>query len=616
PQDDFKWFGEGFSSFPKKLPEDVVEYLIFVIDTKLSDTQTRERLQAFQRALTNLEKKFLKEYIWQRESINLSLIRENNKWLLRGSTNYGDSVADEWLIVWLLRELSKEFKDAWIRIYDTDGEFLLIEAANALPRWLNPEVAEHRVWINKHRLHIIPLSPKEEPKPLQLPAALSTITSTPAKLRTEPKLENEAFHRLTSYPSAISENQHHATLPLPRKLAHILHTNPSYIALAVEAFYLRDPISLRFLQPSKSKTTLVFPPEDFVTVSIRFTKVLFAQLRGQNWDSTPPYSTALEHLLAQPEWSSTPDKPSLAIKLAAGFEMLVQHSLYADKVATREIKLLLDDLDAGDDALPTDAEIAAWPKQSDDEKWLDIDFSAFEQELSGTAKKEGAKSGFGDKSAQENLRKMVERFTAFVEDEDAGLEGAKGLKLDPMDVDNDSDPGRGWDDPEGNDNEGDSDDDVDSEYADEEYAEYERAFEKFMTLSVAEKTLLTDEARELALKEEAEKDEDEEIKKLSDLMEKELFSHGALDLNPEKQVKRALGKTVESSAKGKGKAKANADVADESEEEDFEYLDEDYNLADNMLKSFKGQVGMPGPAGNLMGLMGIQFPPDAESDDE
>lgn len=64
---------------------------------------------------------------------------------LRGRTSYGDSVEDEWLIVFILRELSLKFSDAWIRIVDTDGEFLLIEAANVLPPWLNPEVAEFRV---------------------------------------------------------------------------------------------------------------------------------------------------------------------------------------------------------------------------------------------------------------------------------------------------------------------------------------------------------------------------------------------------------------------------------------------------------------------------------------
>ena len=64
---------------------------------------------------------------------------------LYGLTSYGDSVEDEWLIVYILRELSKAFPDLWIRVVDTDGEFLLIEAANALPRWLNPEIADYRV---------------------------------------------------------------------------------------------------------------------------------------------------------------------------------------------------------------------------------------------------------------------------------------------------------------------------------------------------------------------------------------------------------------------------------------------------------------------------------------
>jgi hypothetical protein len=66
-------------------------------------------------------------------------------WALCGSTNYGDSIADEWLIVYILQELSKQHFDLWIRVYDTDGEFLLIEAANVLPKWIKPEMAENRV---------------------------------------------------------------------------------------------------------------------------------------------------------------------------------------------------------------------------------------------------------------------------------------------------------------------------------------------------------------------------------------------------------------------------------------------------------------------------------------
>ena len=52
---------------------------------------------------------------------------------------------DEWLIVYLLRELSRKFADLWIKTVDTDGEFLLVEAANVLPSWLNPENADNRV---------------------------------------------------------------------------------------------------------------------------------------------------------------------------------------------------------------------------------------------------------------------------------------------------------------------------------------------------------------------------------------------------------------------------------------------------------------------------------------
>ncbi|CAO2656421.1 Nn.00g052240.m01.CDS01 [Neocucurbitaria sp. VM-36] len=631
PQDDLKWFGEGFDGFPKKLPDDVVEYIIFIIDSKLSDIQTRERLQAFQRALNTLERKFLKEYIWQRESINLDLVREEQRWLLRGRTNYGDSVADEWLIVYFLRELSKEFKDAWIRIYDSDGEFLLIEAANALPKWLNPEVAENRVWINTHRLLIIPLGKEEETGPLKQLQALQIIEATPARPQHYPKVEKEAFNRLNGYPAAISENQHHATLPLPRKVAHILHISPSYIAPVVEAFYLRDPISTRLLQPEKSKTPLAFMPEEFVDVSVRFTKVLYAQLLGQQWSPPAPWDAALESLMK----SGIPsEKAEIGIKVAAGMQMLVSHSLYASRKPTREIALLLEDLENGDDTLPTDAEIASWPQRDDDEGWLNIDFSEFEKELEGKGGKEEA---FGDKNAQENLRKMVERFNSFLADNEAGIEGANG-KLDPMDEDNDSDAGgRGWDDPEESDSEhsksapGKTDansnrpkgkpnekapsDASDDAEADAEFAEYEAAYSKFMTLSAAEKALLTDEARELALAQDAEKEEDEEIQKLTEMMEAELFSHGALNVNPKPD--RKFGQGLLSNDKGKGKAKLEEiDEGEETndDEEDEDLLDEDYNLADNMLKAFKGQAGMAGPAGNMMKFMGVQFPQD--KDDE
>ena len=37
--DGLKWFGEGFDGFPKLLPEDCVEYTIYVLGSKLKDLE-------------------------------------------------------------------------------------------------------------------------------------------------------------------------------------------------------------------------------------------------------------------------------------------------------------------------------------------------------------------------------------------------------------------------------------------------------------------------------------------------------------------------------------------------------------------------------------------------
>ncbi|KAA8544053.1 hypothetical protein F0562_021770 [Nyssa sinensis] len=48
-----------------------------------------------------------------------------------------------------------QFPDLSVRVWDTDVEFLLIEAAFYLPRWVNPENSTNRVFIRRDELHII-----------------------------------------------------------------------------------------------------------------------------------------------------------------------------------------------------------------------------------------------------------------------------------------------------------------------------------------------------------------------------------------------------------------------------------------------------------------------------
>jgi hypothetical protein len=616
---------KGFDKFPKQLPDDCVEYIIHIIDAKLgSVAAVRGRLNEIVKASNELKKKHLKDYIWQRDEFELKTYPHfssgnagkpsdpqssdlNGRQYLRGRTNFGDSVADEWLIIYLLLELSKQFSDAWIRVYDTDGEFLLIEAANALPKWLNPEIAENRVWINNGHLRIISLDEGSPSRNLSLQDALKFIEKQPEKLVISPFMEDEAFYRIREYPSAISSSLHQALINIPRTLAYILHHNPAYISPAIEAFYVRDPVSVRPLN-TKDISTLQFSPEDFVTFSVLFTKVSYAQLRSQAFDPPPAWTGVIPRM--------HDPKAEMGMKLTCGFEMMLADPQNQDKRVVREVKLLLEDIENGDEKLPSDTEVTSWPQTQHDEKWLDIDYNDFEAELSGTGHKDKATkgSGFGDSNAQETLRKMVSRFEDFLNDDTAGADGIDDLDEDDEDEsDSDSDSGE----------------DKDASF---DEAEFEQAMKEMMGMppDYIEKSGLLDEARKLAV-EDAEEgsyiDEDEEMKKVMELMEKELKGHGALDLGNKKskaeesaKLKPVFGpeRPPGMQRKDMTKKQDNEESADEEigprdgelSSDDEEFNDIDLGLAKNMLESFKGQAGMAGPAGNLMRAMGINMPRD------
>ena len=478
PDDGLKWFGEGFDGFPKRLPDDCVEYIIYIINDNLSTlSAVRSRLNEILKLTNELKKQHLKDYIWQRDGFKLSLdpghvqvdgdeTQTPTPPHLRGQTNFGDSIADEWCIVWLLREISRAFPDAWIRIYDTDGEFLLIEAADALPRWLNPEIAENRVWMNAGQLKIIPLAangrePKSETQgkavdeSLTLPVALSLLRHPGSTgLLVDPKIQEAAFQRVAAYPAALATHLHCALTTLPRKLAWLLHSLPTSIAAATEAFYLRDAVSLRPLA-TKDLATLRFPPEDLVDVSVAYTRVGFAQLRGQVLSPVPPAWVGVAPRIARGD-----AKMEVGVKVACGFEMLMRDPAQTDSKVVREVEVLLSELEeeGGDLALPSDEEIKGWGQRVDSEDWLDVDYKDLEKELDGKGSKVQGEEKDGEQTAQENLRQVVERFRKFMDDDDADVDG-----IDDMDDDNDDD--------DDDDDDDDENDEFDEQPTQEEYAE-------------------------------------------------------------------------------------------------------------------------------------------------
>ena len=79
PQSNFKGFGDEVDGYLKRLPDDCIEYSVYVLSNELDDSKIREKLRGVQSAATDLIKTLLKEFVWQRQEFALQLVRENGK---------------------------------------------------------------------------------------------------------------------------------------------------------------------------------------------------------------------------------------------------------------------------------------------------------------------------------------------------------------------------------------------------------------------------------------------------------------------------------------------------------------------------------------------------------
>ncbi|OHF04358.1 hypothetical protein CORC01_00210 [Colletotrichum orchidophilum] len=591
------------------LQENCVEYSVFLVDPDATNDPMKHlsRLEDLRKSALQLASSLTTDYIWQKGLFTLEVVTEQGNSFLRGTTDYGDAIEDEWLIVFILRELSKAQPTIWIRVFDADGEFLLIEAANVIPKWLSPETDHNRVWINHGHLRIIPHTPENGAKSrlLTVSDALRVIKATADSLLHSEFIEAEAFYRLEKYPGQIRKSIHHSLVTIPRRLALVLRQTPRAVAPAVESFYLRDALDLNALLSRKNNLT--FPPIDMVTLSVKFTRVLFAQLRSQRFEPPAPWADVIQRAKGVER-----TRLEMGMKLTSGFEIMLNNIDKADSREARAASIVVQDLDEdGDSVLPTDEQILSWKdvNRDDDESWMDINYEDFEKELSGRqgdAQSE-PKPSFGDATTQADLRKIVSRFEAFLNDENAGPDGAE---VDEMDIDDDEFEGR--DGEEGGTDEDDEDEDKAVSF---DEAEFSRMMREMMGLAPAESDVCDTPGKSAAARENTtpagrdEESDDGDVWKLTAELEAELNEHGALKLDqPQDRV-------LSSSDQGKRQAPGGAGSVHDASNDDGEADDEvdiDYNLAKNLLESFKGQGGMPGPAGNILGMMGLQLPRDED----
>lgn len=248
--------------YPKIFMENKVEYSIF-------GQCNFEVLQPFYQKLT-------KDYIWQREPFGLQKQLD----CLNGTTLFGDCIQDEWFIVYILHSISLEFPGLVISVVDNDGQFLLIEAAQELPKGIEPEFMDDRVFIYQGNLHIIPLN-----IPISTSLQAIEVIKSPTTTQSSQSVQDAALKRALVFPGQIDKDLHTAEVLIPHLAAHLLYFSPGLIAKAVESFCSRDPLSMKCCSEMKK-----FDPASNTRMSVRFTKTLFAEINSAIISAPPKFT--------------------------------------------------------------------------------------------------------------------------------------------------------------------------------------------------------------------------------------------------------------------------------------------------------------------------------------
>uniref|UniRef100_A0A182WL77 Uncharacterized protein n=1 Tax=Anopheles minimus TaxID=112268 RepID=A0A182WL77_9DIPT len=321
--------------------DDFVEYFLFPArpsdpaDVELENSENS--LEPLLQEVNRLAETFCQRYIWHRDAFRVvpRLLNDSRMLIeaatgengtasatlpshLYGISHIGDNIQDEWFIVALLFHLTERIPGLVARVVDADGEFLLIEAAEQLPSWANPESCEGKVFICDGTLRLVRTNEENGThEPSEVQDALELVRGTEGiKYCVSKEVEQCIRERIHGFPDEIPDHQHRTTVNVPVGVAAVLRENPQLVAPAVLAFCGRDPIDLKACRAMR-----YFPPENCVNVSVTFTKCLYAMLaqsrylpdRRTGWSI--PQST-------DPEYKAH----MLGVKLACGFEILASQA--------------------------------------------------------------------------------------------------------------------------------------------------------------------------------------------------------------------------------------------------------------------------------------------------
>ena len=100
---------------PPGISEDTLQYSLY----PPPDSTDKASVTSLATLIEAYVKELLPDFIWHRDAFELKVVPDSlstnstkkteERWMLEGRMRVGDSVDDEWCVVWLLREVSKKW---------------------------------------------------------------------------------------------------------------------------------------------------------------------------------------------------------------------------------------------------------------------------------------------------------------------------------------------------------------------------------------------------------------------------------------------------------------------------------------------------------------------------
>jgi len=253
------------------MEDDRVEYWIYPTEDGLDSLTTLAQVW-------RVVEDSVKTFLWNQQLFNLKIVQEKDSWHLYGSVRYGDSVQDEWMVVALLKFITSKLDNMSARVTDSDGEIILIEAADQVPRWAGePALAEGRVFLFNGEVHLLPVcvTPGDvTPFPAGTPdpaAAAAFISAYPHLSRAKENVQQCISARLGGLPLDVADNHHTTSVLLPPLLAATLGTNKQHVCDIINGLRDRDHIDLR-----NTRNMTRVRPTNRSSYSLTFPKCLYA----------------------------------------------------------------------------------------------------------------------------------------------------------------------------------------------------------------------------------------------------------------------------------------------------------------------------------------------------